>query len=85
MTTTMTPQEMTCRELVELVTDYLEGAMPASESRRLEEHLAGCSRCRIYLEQLRGTIKTVGALREDSVTPEAQEELLRVFRAWKRG
>jgi predicted anti-sigma-YlaC factor YlaD len=81
----MMPIEITCRELVELVTDYLEGAMEPLERQRLEEHLAGCRPCRHYLEQMRGTIKTVGRLPVESVTPEAQEELLRVFRAWKQG
>ena len=79
------PTEITCRELVELVTEYLEDAMAPSERQRLEEHLAGCRPCRHYLEQMRGTIKTVGQLREESVTPEAQAALLDVFRAWKKG
>jgi predicted anti-sigma-YlaC factor YlaD len=76
--------EITCRELVELVTEYLEGAMEPSERARLDEHLSGCRSCRHYLKQMRGTIKTVGQLREESVTPEAQDALLDVFRAWKQ-
>ncbi len=78
------PTEITCRELVELVTEYLEGAMEPSERQRLEEHLARCRPCRHHLEQMRSTIKTVGQLREASITPEAQADLLDVFRAWKK-
>ena len=76
---------MSCRELVELVTEYLEGAMAPAERTRLELHLAGCRPCRHYLDQMRDTIKVAGQITEESVTPEAQEELLKVFRAWKRG
>jgi hypothetical protein len=76
---------MSCHELVELVTEYLEGAMAPAERARLVLHLAGCRPCRHYLEQMRGTIKVVGQIPEESVTPEAQAELLKVFRAWKHG
>lgn len=76
---------MSCRELVELVTEYLEETMTPTERARLETHLAGCRPCRNYLEQMRGTIELVGQIPEESVTPEAQAELLKVFRAWKSG
>jgi len=81
----MTSQEITCHELVELVTDYLEGAMPAAERARLDLHLSDCPACLQYLDQMRHTIQTVGGLREEAVSPDAQTELLQVFRAWKRG
>lgn len=81
----MTEPELTCHELVELVTEYLEDAMPAPERQRLEQHLTVCTRCRRYLDQMRQTIKTVGQLREEEIAPAAREELLDVFRAWKRG
>ncbi len=81
----MTEPEMTCHELVELVTEYLEGALPASERIRFDEHLARCRHCRVYLEQMKQTIVAVGALTEDSVAPEAKETLLQVFRDWRRG
>jgi len=80
-----TSSELTCQELVELVTDYLEGALPAAERARFEEHLAGCSGCRTYLEQMRQTIRMAHTLPEDSFSPEAKEELLRLFRNWKGG
>jgi predicted anti-sigma-YlaC factor YlaD len=76
---------MTCHELVELVTEYLEEAMPAPERARLELHLSACRPCRRYLDQMRKTIDVVGSIPEETVTPEAREELLSVFRAWKRG
>ncbi len=75
---------ITCSELVELVTEYLEGALPADDARRFERHLVACPPCREYLSQLRDTIGAVGALREDDVTPAATEELLAAFRDWKR-
>ena len=77
--------ELTCKELVELVTDYLEGALDADERARLEEHLAGCSKCRDYLEQMQQTIRTLGRLTEDAVPSPAREEHLHSFRSWKRG
>jgi predicted anti-sigma-YlaC factor YlaD len=80
----MTAQEMTCHELVELVTEYLEDAMAPAERARLERHLSGCRPCRHYLDQLRKTIDVVGKIPEETVTPEAREDLLAVFRAWKR-
>ena len=76
---------MSCRELVELVTEYLEETMALDERARLELHLAGCRPCRHYLDQMRNTIEVIGQIPEESVTPEAQAELLKVFRAWKGG
>jgi anti-sigma factor RsiW len=75
--------ELACQELVELVTDYLEGVLPAAERARFEEHLTGCSGCRAYLEQMRQTIRVLHRLTEESLAPQAKEELLRVFRDWK--
>ena len=81
----MTPRDVACQELVELVTEYLEGAMAPEERARLELHLAGCRPCCHYLDQMRKTIDVVGEIPEEAVTPEAREDLLAVFRAWKRG
>jgi len=75
---------MSCQELVELVTDYLEDAMPPDERRAFEEHLGICPGCVNYVEQMRKTVATVGVLREDSIPPEARESLLSAFRDWKR-
>jgi anti-sigma factor RsiW len=78
------PDEMSCRELVEVITDYLEGTLPDDDRRRFEEHLAECPYCVNYLEQMRVTIATLGELREDSIPPEARRELLEAFRGWRR-
>jgi anti-sigma factor RsiW len=71
----MSVPELTCKELVEVVTDYLEGSMPAEQRLLFEEHLAFCDWCQRYLEQLRATIRLTGTLREDDLTPEAQDGL----------
>jgi len=76
---------ITCRELVELVTDHLEGALADADRRRFNEHLKGCEACRTYIEQMRLTIKAAGELSEESLDPEAREALLGAFRDWKRG
>ena len=73
---------MTCRELVELVTDYLEGKLGRRDRRRFEKHIAGCEWCTRYLEQMRMTIRAVGRIREESIAPEAREALLAAFRGW---
>jgi len=61
--------EMACRELVELVTDYLEDALSRRDRRRFEAHLAGCPHCTLYLEQFRETIALTGTLREEDISP----------------
>ena len=76
--------DLTCRELVELVTDYLEGALSAAQRARFEEHLTKCTGCRNYLAQMRETIKLAGTLTEESITPQARDDLLGVFRNWKK-
>ncbi|HVD02345.1 MAG TPA: zf-HC2 domain-containing protein [Candidatus Dormibacteraeota bacterium] len=74
---------MRCREVVELMTDYLEGALSAADRARFEEHLAGCPGCTAYLEQLRVSLRVLGALAAVPV-PEAQRrELLAAFREWR--
>lgn len=75
--------ELTCRELVEVVTEYLEGAMEPEERLRFEEHLAFCSWCVSYLEQMRETIRVAGALKEEDLAPQTRDQLLQVFRHWK--
>ncbi|MEP7287532.1 MAG: zf-HC2 domain-containing protein [Chloroflexota bacterium] len=79
----MAETELTCKELVELVTDYLEGTLPLEAHQRFESHLVGCKGCQAYLKQMRKTITLVGKLTEESVTPRQEQTLLRVFRHWK--
>ncbi len=76
--------ELTCRELVELVTDYLEGALGPTDRARFEQHLAYCEPCSNYMDQMRHTLEVVGALSEESMSEAAKEELLVAFRHWNR-
>ena len=76
--------EMSCKELVEVVTDYLEGVLPSQDRARFEEHLGQCPGCQTYLEQMRQVIHTLGKLNEDSIPPGAWETLQQAFRNWKR-
>ena len=79
------PEEITCRELVELVSDYLEDALPARDRLLFEQHLVFCPPCTIYVEQLRRTVGLVGRLQEESLEDEPRDALLQAFRHWKRG
>lgn len=78
-----TPQDLACKQLVELITDYLEGALPEPDRVRLDAHLTLCHGCSSYLEQMRRTIELTGMLTEDQIPPEGKQDLLGVFRAWK--
>jgi anti-sigma factor RsiW len=78
------PNELGCQELVELVTDYLDDALPALERARFDAHLTECDGCDRYLEQMRQTIQLLGRLTVEQLTPEAQARLLAEFRDWKR-
>jgi anti-sigma factor RsiW len=75
--------EMACRELVEVVTDYLEGTLAAGDRRRLEEHLAECPYCAAYIEQMRETIAALGTVGDESISAETRHELLEAFRGWR--
>ena len=75
--------ELRCQELVELITDYLEGTLAANDARRFEAHLAGCDACSIYVEQMRLTIAAVGRVPAEALSAEASERLLRAFRDWR--
>ena len=68
--------EMSCKELVELVTDYFEGTLPPAERERFEAHLGTCSGCTNYLQQMRQTIHTLGQLTEETIAPQTRAELL---------
>jgi len=74
---------MTCRELVELVTAYFDGALPDADRQRFGAHVALCPGCESYVRQMRQTILLAGELREEDVTSEAKEPLLAAFRDWK--
>jgi anti-sigma factor RsiW len=76
-------EQLSCQELVELVTDYLEGALSPEEALRFEEHIGRCTGCAAYLEQIRQTIALTGRLTPESLSPEAERELLHAFRGWR--
>jgi anti-sigma factor RsiW len=77
--------DLPCNELVELVTDYLEDRLDQPTRARFDAHLTGCQGCRIYLEQMRQTVRSLGRLTAESIRPEARQRLLAAFRDWKRG
>ena len=79
----MSTQELACNEFVELVTNYLEGALSPADRSRFERHLAGCAGCESYLEQMRSTIRLVGRLHEETIPAQARDEMLNIFRDWK--
>jgi anti-sigma factor RsiW len=78
------PIGMTCQELVELVTDYLEGALEAEQREQFEAHLSVCPGCEEYLDQIRLTIEATGAVTEHSLEPQTRDALLSAFRNWRR-
>lgn len=76
-------RELTCKELVELVTDYHEGTLSPHERRRFEEHLASCDGCVSYVESLRQAMRIVARLTEEDLLPEMERELVAAFRGWQ--
>jgi len=77
------PRGLTCIELVELVTEYLEGTLSWRDRRRFEAHISGCPHCTAYLAQMRAVIESVGELREEAIEPQAKRELLEAFSDWR--
>jgi anti-sigma factor RsiW len=75
--------ELACRQMVELITDYLEGALPRSQRRRFDAHLAGCEHCSEYLVQMRATIRLTGRLRVEDLTPEMRADFTELYRRWR--
>lgn len=78
-------RDVVCRQAVELVTDYLEGALSPRDRARLEAHLAVCPHCTEYLAQMRVTIAATGRVDVESLEPEAREELVGLYRRWAQG
>jgi anti-sigma factor RsiW len=78
------PNDLTCQEFVELVTEYLEETLPLGERARVAAHLTDCDYCVGYLEQMRQTIRALGGLSEERLDPGARDRLLAEFRDWKR-
>jgi predicted anti-sigma-YlaC factor YlaD len=75
---------ISCQELVELLSDYLEGALAPPLDRSVRAHLAECPDCEIYLDQLRLAVRLTGRLREGDLPEPARDRLVTVFRDWPR-
>jgi predicted anti-sigma-YlaC factor YlaD len=79
----MSEQALTCHEVIELLSNYIEGAMSADEQRRVDEHLALCDGCTTYLEQMRESIRLSGMVTEEQVPDDDKASLLAAFRDWR--
>jgi anti-sigma factor RsiW len=75
-------RDLVCQQVVELVTDYLEGALRGSARRRFEKHLAGCPHCTEYLAQMRETIRLAGRVTPEDLTPQMRDDLTDLYRRW---
>jgi anti-sigma factor RsiW len=76
-------RDLVCREAVELVTDYLEGALAPNDRARLEAHLSGCPHCSEYLAQMRRTLDVLGQIEPEALDPQVQDELVALYRRWQ--
>lgn len=72
-----------CRKAVELMTDYLDGALSPRDRARLEAHLAACPHCSEYLAQIEMTIAAAGQVQPDDLPAEALDELVSLYRQWR--
>ena len=77
------PKDLVCQQAVELVTDYLEGALSRRDRRRLEAHLRACPNCSAYLEQIKATIALVGSVEVEELSAEATQDLINLYRRWQ--
>jgi anti-sigma factor (TIGR02949 family) len=78
--------ELSCQEMIEVVTNYLDGALPSDERQRFERHLSYCAGCSTYVDQMRETIRQTGVVpREESLPPALRERIVAQFRTWRRG
>jgi anti-sigma factor RsiW len=76
-------RDLVCQQAVELVTDYLEGALSRRDRRRFEAHLRACPNCTNYLEQIKMTIRLAGRIEPDDLTAEARQDLSDLYRRWR--
>ena len=79
----MTEADLTCSELTELITDYLEQRLSQTERTRFEQHLAVCPGCVTYMDQMRLTVKALGARPRVEIPKDVESELLHAFHQWK--
>lgn len=76
-------EDLVCQQIVELVSDYLEGNLSRSQRRRFDAHLAGCEHCTEYLQQMRTVILVSGRLRAEDLSPQMREEFGELYRRWR--
>ena len=76
-------EQITCKELVELITDYLEGNLPEDLRAQVDRHIAGCDGCTNYLDQMQTTIQLTGRIQEENLSSKQRSDLLQLFRDWK--
>jgi anti-sigma factor RsiW len=76
------PADLVCQQVVELVTEYLEGSLSRTDRKRFEAHIRHCPNCTNYLQQMRTTIAATGSLREEDIDPGVLEEFTDLFRGW---
>ena len=81
---TESTEHITCQEVVELVTDYFERALPPDEAALFEQHLNFCEGCDWYVDQMRTSVEATGKLEEEELSPEFRDRLMTAFREWKR-
>ena len=79
----MSEHALTCHEVIDLLSNYIDDALSPDERRRVDEHLALCDGCETYLEQIRETIRLSGGLAEEQVPEEEKVALLAAFRNWR--
>ena len=75
--------ELVCQQVVELVTDYVEGTLSVSDRQRFERHLSACEHCTEYLAQMRETLRLTGRLVPEDLTPEMHTEFAEIYRRWR--
>ena len=80
----MATDYLTCAQLVELVTDYFDGALSPADRARFDEHIMTCPPCQAHLDQMRRTIDVLGRISQESLSVDAEHDLLTAFRAWRQ-
>jgi anti-sigma factor RsiW len=80
---TESAEHISCQEVVELVTDYLDRALPADQAALFEQHINFCDGCIWYVEQIKATAEALGEVREEDISPEAKDRLMAAFRNWR--
>jgi predicted anti-sigma-YlaC factor YlaD len=76
--------KLTCKDAVELVTDYLEETLLPEMEAKFNQHLDACPGCTIYVDQMRQTLHTLRQLADETTPAEKQVELLRLLGEWQK-